>query len=58
MWMNVFEVMIKGITDFLIFFVFRQLESQIYQIDQDGINPFCDETLHLLVESLVESHDY
>ena len=44
-----FEVtcMIKSITNFLIiFFVFQQLKSQISQIDQNGYNPFCDETLH------------
>ena len=39
--------MIKRITNFLIiFFIFQQLKSQISQIDQNGYNPFCDETLH------------
>ena len=39
--------MIKSITHFLIvFFIFQQLKSQISQIDQNGVNPFCDETLH------------
>ena len=40
--------MIKSITNFLIiFFIFQQLKSQISQIDQNGVNPFCDETLHM-----------
>ena len=39
--------MIKSITNFLIiFFIFQQLKSQISQIDQNGYNAFCDETLH------------
>ena len=29
------------------FFVFQQLKSQISQIDQNGYNAFCDETLHI-----------
>ena len=38
--------MITSITNFLIiFFIFQQLKSQI---DQNGFNPFCDETLHIL----------
>ena len=38
--------MIKSITNFLIiFFIFQQLKSQISQIDQNGYNAFCDETL-------------
>ena len=37
------EVMIKSITNFL----FQQLKSQISKIDQNGYNPFCDETLHV-----------
>ena len=42
--------MIKSITNFLIIlFIFRQLKSKIYQIDQNGYNPFCDETLHWYV---------
>ena len=46
--------MIKGITNFLIiFFIFQQLKSQISQIDQNGVNPFCDETLHLVVDMAV-----
>ena len=41
--------MIKSITNFLIiFFIFQQLKSQISQIDQNGYNVFCDETLHML----------
>ena len=41
--------MIKSITNFLIiFFIFQQLKSQISQIDQNGVKPFCDETLHML----------
>ena len=45
--------MIKSITNFLIiFFIFQQLESQISQIDQNGFNPFCDETLHISHEEL------
>ena len=40
--------MIKSITNFLvIFFIFQQLKSQISEIDQNGFNPFCDETLHI-----------
>ena len=47
--MNILEVMIKSITNFLIiFFIFQQLKSQISQIDQNGVKPFCDETLHML----------
>ena len=36
--------MVKSITNFLniIFFIFQQ-------IDQNGYNPFCDETLHIIV---------
>ena len=37
--------MIKSIANFLIiFFIFQQLKSQI---DQNGFNPFCDETLQI-----------
>ena len=44
--MNIFEVVIKSITKFLIIFcIFQQLKSQISQIDHNGVNPFCDETL-------------
>ena len=40
--------MIKSITNFLIiFFIFQQLKSQISQIDQNGVKPFCDETLQM-----------
>ena len=40
--------MIKSITNFLIiFFIFQQLKSQISQIDQNGYNAFCDETLRI-----------
>ena len=43
--------MIKSITHFLIiFFIFMQLKSQISQIDQNGVNPFCDETLHIFAK--------
>ena len=43
--------MIKSITNFLIiFFIFQQLKSQISQIDQNGVKPFCDETLHMLAQ--------
>ena len=42
--------MIKSITDFLIiFFIFQQLKSQI---DQNGVKPFCDETLHIYPQTL------
>ena len=43
-----FLVMIKSIINFLIiFFIFpKQLEYEIYRIDQNGYDPFCDETLH------------
>ena len=41
--------MIKSITHFLIiFFIFQQLISQISQIDQNGVKPFCDETLNMI----------
>ena len=41
--------MIKSITNFLIiFFIFQQLKSQISQIDQNGYNAFCDETIHFV----------
>ena len=44
--------MIKSITKFrIIFFIFQQLKSQISQIDQNGVNPFCDETLHIKVQN-------
>ena len=47
---NILEVMIKSITNFLIiFFIFQQLKSQISQIDQNGVKPFCDETLHFIL---------
>ena len=42
--------MIKSITNFLIiFFIFQQLKSQISQIDQNGYNAFCDETLQIYI---------
>ena len=42
--------MIKSITNFLIiFFIFQQLKSQISQIDQNGVKPFCDETLQIYI---------
>ena len=45
--------MIKSITHFLIIFViFQQLKSQISQIDQNGVKPFCDETLHMFINVL------
>ena len=47
---NILEVMIKSITNFLIiFFIFQQLKSQISQIDQNGVKPFCDETLQVIL---------
>ena len=43
--------MIKSITNFLIiFFIFQQLKSQISQIDKNGYNAFCDETLQMKSE--------
>ena len=49
--------MIKSITSFLIiFFIFQQLKSQISQIDQTGVNPFCDETLQILDDGLPSEH--
>ena len=40
--------MIKTITDVrIIFFIFQQLKSQISEIDRNGFNPYCDETLHI-----------
>ena len=51
--------MIKSITNFLIiFFIFQQLKSQISQIDQNGYNAFCDETLHMFeITSLSKEGD-
>ena len=50
---NIFEVMIKSITNFLIiFFIFQQLKSQISQIDQIGYNAFCDETLQTFCDEI------
>ena len=47
--------MIKSITNFLtIFFIFQQLKSQISKIDQNGYNPFCDETLQIEQNNHVE----
>ena len=49
--------MIKSITNFLIiFFIFQQLKSQISQIDQNGYNVFCDETLQIYL-NFEESRD-
>ena len=46
--------MIKSITNVLIiFFIFQQLKSQISQIDQNGYNAFCDETLQFV--TLIET---
>ena len=40
--------MIESMLNFLIiFFIFQQLKSQISCIDQNGVNPFCDKTLHI-----------
>ena len=45
--------MIKSITySIIIFFIFQQLKSQISQIDQNGYNPFCDETLQIFQATL------
>ena len=44
--------MIKSIKNFLtIFFIFQQLKSQISQIDQNGYNTFCDETLQIYLKA-------
>ena len=44
--------MINSITNFLIIvFIFQQLKSQISQIHQNGVKPFCDETLHTCILS-------
>ena len=49
--------MIKSITNVLIIFsIYPQLKSQISQIDQNGVNPFCDENLNL--KSLNENPIY
>ena len=41
--------MIKSITNFLIiFFIFQQLNLTDLK-DQNGVNPFCDETLQVYV---------
>ena len=46
--------MIKSITNFLIiFFIFQQIISQISKIDQNGYNPFCDETLQIIEKLLM-----
>ena len=40
--------MIKSIINFVIIFcIFQQLKSQI---DQNGYNPFCDETLLIIIK--------
>ena len=44
------EVMTKSITNFIIFFIFQQLKHQISQIDQNGFNSFCDETLQMNIK--------
>ena len=42
--------MIKSITNFLIISLyFSSLNLKISQIDQNGVIPFCDETLHMVV---------
>ena len=57
LYIKVSEVMIKSITNFLIiFFIFQQLKSQISKIDQDGYNPFCDETLHIILKVRMSSY--
>ena len=44
----IFEVMIKSINNYLIiFFLFQQFQSQMSQIDENGYNSFCNETLQL-----------
>ena len=43
--MQIFEVMITSIINSII--LFEQLKFQIAQIDQNGVNQFCDETLHI-----------
>ena len=51
--------MIKSFTHFLInFFIFQQLKSQISKIDQNGYNPFCDETLQLLTLYMKQVQDH
>ena len=50
--------MIKSITNFrIIFCIFQQLKSQISQIDQNGYNPFCDETLQMQAKELFILHN-
>ena len=57
--MNIFEVMIKSITNFLIiFFIFQQLKSQISQIVQKEFNPFCNETLHICQKNASSRNSY
>ena len=44
---NIFEVMIKSLSKLgliAIFFTFQQLKSQLSQIDQNGVNPWYNET--------------
>ena len=49
--------MIKSITNFLnIFFIFQQLKSKVSQIDQNGYNPFCDETLQILIHGQADDN--
>ena len=51
--------MIKSITNFLIiFFIFQQLKSQISQIDQNGYNAFCDETLQITLDNITSKKIY
>ena len=50
--------MIKSITNVLIIlFIFQQFKSQISQIDQNGYNAFCDETLHILLYVVIFAVD-
>ena len=37
---------------FLVSYIFQQLKSEISQIDQNGVNPFCDKTLHIMTHIL------
>ena len=47
-----FEVMIKSIRNFLIiFFIFQQLQSLISQFDENGLIGFCEQTLHIYIQS-------
>ena len=54
MYKGIIEYMIKSIKIILIiFFIFQLLQLQISQIDNNGYNPFRDETLQFYFKFLI-----